>query len=93
MDVLITYDISRDENGEKRLRKISKICENYGQRVQMSVFELKLNNTQLQTLKQDLSRIVNKKYDSVRIYHLKGINKIEVIGANNSYNPNDVIII
>ena len=40
MLVLITYDVcTEDAAGRKRLRRIARECQNYGQRVQNSVFE------------------------------------------------------
>ena len=47
MLTLITYDVSTaDAAGRKRLSKVAKICVNYGQRVQNSVFECDLDNAQ-----------------------------------------------
>ena len=41
---VLAYDISTEKaKGRKRLRKVAKICENYGQRVQKSVFEFQLD--------------------------------------------------
>ena len=55
MLVLITYDVSTVSGaGQKRLRKVSKICQNYGQRVQNSVFECVVDATQFATLKMQL---------------------------------------
>jgi CRISPR-associated protein, Cas2 family len=52
MMVLITYDVNTEtEGGKRRLRKVAKQCVNYGQRVQNSVFECKLDNTQLVQVK------------------------------------------
>lgn len=96
MLVLITYDVSlSNAKGVKRLRRVAKICTNYGQRVQNSVFECMLNITQLTEIKHLLENIINKETDSIRIYRL-GDNykqKIEHIGKNNTYNPTDTIII
>ncbi|MEG0703376.1 MAG: CRISPR-associated endonuclease Cas2, partial [Christensenella sp.] len=40
MLVVITYDVcTGTPAGKTRLRKVSKVCQNYGQRVQNSVFE------------------------------------------------------
>ena len=40
MLVLVSYDVSTvDKKGPRRLRRVAKVCQNYGQRVQYSVFE------------------------------------------------------
>ena len=47
MLVLITYDVNTETDaGKRRLRKVAKQCVNYGRRVQNSVFECILDNTQ-----------------------------------------------
>jgi CRISPR-associated protein Cas2 len=63
---LITYDIPCD----KRRRKISKLLEGYGQRVQYSVFECVLTDRKYQELKERLKRRVKLPEDSVRFYPL-----------------------
>ncbi len=69
--VLITYDVSTVTGaGQKRLRKVSKMCQNYGQRVQNSVFECVVDATQLATLKIELAEIIDKSHDSLRFYQL-----------------------
>lgn len=82
--VLITYDVSTvSEGGKKRLRKVSKACENYGQRVQNSVFECVLDAAQFESLKIELINIIDEEKDSLRFYRL-GNNyktKIEHIGV------------
>lgn len=72
MEVLVAYDISTETlAGEVRLRKVAKICEAYGQRVQKSVFECIVNEVQLELLKGDLMKVIDPKKDSVRIYRLR----------------------
>lgn len=71
MLVLVTYDVSLTEiSGQKRLRKVAKICQNYGVRVQNSVFECVVDQTQYVFLKERLRREINEKEDSVRFYRL-----------------------
>ena len=96
MVVVITYDVeTSSEGGQKRLRKVAKVCENYGQRVQNSVFECSLDYAQLVLLKGMLLKEIDTKKDSLRIYklgkHWEG--KIEHFGTKQSYNPEGVIII
>jgi len=93
--VLITYDVNTTSvSGEKRLRKIAKLCQNYGQRVQNSVFECLVDLHQLALLKNKLIEIMDKDKDSLRIYYL-GSNwrpKVEHIGANPGYDPEGILI-
>ena len=84
MLVVITYDVNTENTaGQKRLRKVAKACENYGQRVQNSVFECLLDGARLQTLKATLLDIIDLEKDSLRFYYM-GNNwrrKIEHFGA------------
>lgn len=93
--VLVTYDVSTTSGkGQKRLRKVAKLCQNYGQRVQNSVFECLVNSTQYATLKIELSKVIDEKSDSLRFYRL-GDNyksKVEHIGVNESLDLEEPII-
>ena len=72
MEVLVAYDISTESfSGQARLRRVAKICEGYGQRVQKSVFECLVNDVQLELLKRDLEAEIEPSTDSVRIYRLR----------------------
>ncbi|MBL5769048.1 CRISPR-associated endonuclease Cas2 [Heyndrickxia sporothermodurans] len=87
MLVLITYDVSTVHNaGQKRLRKVSKLCQNYGQRVQNSVFECVVDAAQFATLKIELTNIIDENQDSLRFYQLGNNykNKVEHIGIKKS---------
>lgn len=89
MLVLITYDVSTVDNaGKKRLRKVAKACQNYGQRVQNSVFECVVDAAQLAELKIKLINIIDEKQDSLRFYRLGNNykNKVEHIGVKESVN-------
>ena len=96
MVIVITYDVeTSSEGGQKRLRRVAKICENYGQRVQNSVFECCLDAAQLVLLKNMLLKEIDLRKDSLRLYKL-GNNwekKIEHFGVKQSYNPEGVLII
>ena len=72
--------------GRKRLQKIAKICQNHGQRVQNSVFECVVDNTQLAELKIKLKNAINPEEDSLRVYQLGNNykNKVEHIGMKES---------
>ncbi|MCJ7856206.1 CRISPR-associated endonuclease Cas2 [Lachnospiraceae bacterium NSJ-143] len=96
MMVLISYDVSTiDKSGKTRLRKVAKECQNYGQRVQNSVFEADLDYSAFLKLKNKLVKMIDEKQDSLRFYYL-GNNwerRVEHIGAKETYNPEGVIII
>ena len=96
MMVLITYDVETiSETGEKRLRKVAKLCRDYGQRVQNSVFECRLTEAQFVILKNKISSIIDNELDNVRFY-LLGNNwnrRIETIGKNNLVDLDEELII
>ena len=83
MMVLITYDVNTTTGqGVRRLAKVAKVCTNYGQRVQNSVFECLVDNTQLAMIKKQIQDIIDVEKDSVRYYVLgeQYKNRIEHIG-------------
>jgi CRISPR-associated protein Cas2 len=87
MLVLVTYDVStRTKAGQKRLRRISDACQDWGQRVQNSVFECEVDWAQFVEMKASLVAIADLKVDSVRFYLLgnewKG--RVEHFGAKPS---------
>lgn len=95
MLVVITYDVNTESSsGKSRLRRVAKLCENYGQRVQNSVFECLLDSAQLLFVKEKLLGIIDEKEDSLRIYHLgeKYERKIENFGAKQTYDPQKPLI-
>lgn len=95
MLVLITYDVnSSTKEGQIRLRKVAKLCENNGVRVQNSVFECILDHSQYLVLKNELSNIIQPETDSLRFYILgnKFENKVEHIGSKESLKVNMPLI-
>ena len=96
MLVLITYDVNTETpQGRRRLRQIAKQCVNYGQRVQNSVFECKLDPAQCRLLQAKLIALMDEASDSLRFYYLgnKYESKIEHFGCKPTYSPDDPIII
>ena len=96
MLTLITYDVSTaDAAGRKRLSKVAKICVNYGQRVQNSVFECDLDNAQLVVVRDKLLKAMDDKQDSLRIYNLGNnyANRIEHYGVKTAYDLEDALIL
>ncbi|MDP8255324.1 MAG: CRISPR-associated endonuclease Cas2 [Candidatus Alcyoniella australis] len=84
MNVLITYDVSTEtQAGRRRLRRISKACQDYGQRVQWSIFECKLDKTNWVVLRARLLNEMNDKKDSLRFYILSedDLGKVEHHGC------------
>ncbi len=72
MELLVVYDVSTETSiGRARLRRVAKICEAYGQRVQKSVFECVLAPEQVELLQHDLEGAIDKQEDSIRIYRLR----------------------
>jgi len=90
MLVLITYDVNTEsEGGKRRLRKVAKLCVNYGQRVQNSVFECSIDPAQFVMIKNELLKTIETEKDILRFYLLDKNceRKIETMGKDNSYNP------
>ena len=96
MLVLITYDVNTTSGtGQSRLRKVAKVCENYGQRVQNSVFECVMDNAKCLQVKHQLEKIIDKDKDSLRFYYM-GDNykkKVEHIGAKKSFDMEGPLLI
>ncbi len=71
MMVLVTYDVSTlTSEGRRRLRRVAKTCLNYGQRVQMSVFECNVDAAKYELLQQQLLEEIDEEEDSLRIYRI-----------------------
>ena len=71
MYVIVTYDIQTlTPAGKRRLRHAAKACLDFGQRVQHSVFELKVDPARWAECRDRLLRIIDPEVDSVRFYHL-----------------------
>lgn len=71
MLIIVTYDVSTEtREGRKRLRRVAKICEGTGQRVQKSVFECKVTLMQYEELERRLLDEIDEKEDNLRLYRL-----------------------
>jgi CRISPR-associated protein Cas2 len=96
MLVLVTYDVNVTEgNGARRLRRVAKACQDFGQRVQYSVFEIEVDPAQWTLLKARLEGIIDPVRDSLRYYHL-GANwqrRVEHIGAKPAQDLNGPLIV
>lgn len=96
MMVLISYDVNtQDPAGRKRLRQIARHCENWGQRVQFSVFECLVDPAQWAALRAKLTACMDEQKDSLRFYYL-GANwkkRVEHLGAKAAYDPEGPLIL
>ena len=96
MMILVTYDVSfKNETGPKRLRRMAKLCQVFGQRVQYSVFEIEVDMAQWTQLKNDLMQVMDETEDSLRIYYL-GNNwerRVEHIGAKKPLDLNGLLLV
>lgn len=74
MDFLVTYDIDQTDlpSGARRLRKVAKICEKYGERVQFSVFECRLSPAKLVRMVSEIEDVIDRGTDSVIVYEFPG---------------------
>jgi CRISPR-associated protein Cas2 len=71
MALLVTYDVdTTTPDGARRLRKVAKICEGIGLRVQKSVFEVMCTDVQFVELEYTLSKVIDPTRDSIRVYRI-----------------------
>ena len=95
MLVLVTYDVATETpEGRRRLRRVAEVCEDYGQRVQKSVFECLVDPAQWAVLRQRLVKETELTEDSLRFYFL-GKNwkpRVEQVGDGNTYDPEGPLI-
>lgn len=71
MMIIVAYDVSTEtKEGRRRLRRVAKVCESVGQRVQNSVFECKVDQMQLDELERRLLAEINETEDCLRLYRL-----------------------
>ncbi len=83
MVILITYDVSTvHAQGARRLRRVAQACQDYGQRVQKSVFECRVGSTEWAALRSRLMEEIDLTADSLRFYFLDEDVRIEHHGAN-----------
>lgn len=95
MMTLVSYDVSTaDAAGKTRLRKVAKTLEDYAQRVQNSVFEVKVDYATFLTVKEKLIEIIDPEKDSLRFYYLGNDwkKKVEHIGAKEGYDSEGLIM-
>ena len=96
MYLLIAYDVSTaTPAGARRLRRVAKTCENYGQRVQKSVFECQVDAARYVEFKARLLSLIDTQHDSIRLYNL-GNNwkpRVEHIGKNDAFDIDGLLLV
>lgn len=80
MLVLVCYDVNTETTaGRRRLRRVAKVCEGTGQRVQKSVFECQIDQARFEDLECRLLAIIDPGLDCLRLYRVPGSRGFEVI--------------
>lgn len=96
MLILITYDVSTVEKaGQRRLRRVAQACEDYGTRVQKSVFECQVGKKEWVALRDRLLREIKLEEDSLRFYYLdeKAVERIEHHGADKPLDLSEPLVL
>jgi len=71
MLIIVCYDVATDTSaGRRRLRRVARVCEGMGQRVQKSVFECQVNPMQFEDLERRLLAEIDAAEDCLRLYRL-----------------------
>lgn len=94
--MLVTYDVSvESEGGAKRLRRVARVCKDYGQRVQHSVFECEVDPARWTAMRARLVDEIDPDKDSLRFYFLgrEWRRRVEHVGAKPSEDPDDLLIV
>jgi CRISPR-associated protein Cas2 len=96
MQFVIAYDVSTtDLAGARRLRRVAKVCQAFGQRVQNSVFECTIDQMQLEQFIHRIEQVMDVTQDSLRIYRLPPVREqsLQVLGKPLTYDLHDPLIV
>ncbi|MCB1190441.1 MAG: CRISPR-associated endonuclease Cas2 [Leptospiraceae bacterium] len=96
MFILVCYDVETiTAEGRRRLRKVAKTCESYGQRVQKSIFECKMDKAIYLKFEHKLLKIIDQKTDSLRLYFIDedSVSKIKTFGRSEIIDFEEPLII
>jgi CRISPR-associated protein Cas2 len=94
MKVLIVYDVGTgDSGGPRRLRRVARACEDYGQRVQKSVFECSVGEAEWARLRARLLEEMDSARDSVRFYFLESDVRVEHHGAGEPWDMEGPLVV
>ena len=96
MMVLVSYDVKTSAlGGNKRLRRVAKVCKDYGQRVQFSIFECIVDPAQWVNFRQKLLDEIDPSVDSLRFYFLGANwkNRVEHVGAKKALDQEGLLLV
>ena len=96
MEILVTYDVCTETPaGKRRLRRVAKVCQAYGQRVQQSVFECVVTDGQFEQLKHKLVSEIDQAQDSLRFYRLREprLKYLQMMGQQPQFDIHDPLIV
>ncbi|MBB1245268.1 CRISPR-associated endonuclease Cas2 [Streptomyces durbertensis] len=96
MDLLLTYDVdTTTPEGARRLRRVAKLCEGYGLRVQKSVFEIVADEKNTLQLLARIDAIIDTNLDSIRLYRLphNGLADVQTRGTARPQPHRDDLVI
>lgn len=96
MLVLVSYDVRTESKaGRRRLRRVARACQDWGQRVQYSVFECDVDPAQWTVLRNRLLQEIDAQADSLRFYFLgaEGRRRVEHVGAKSVLDPQGPLVI
>ena len=80
MLILVCYDVCTEtKDGRRRLRRVAKVCESTGQRVQKSVFECQLDISKFEALERKLLAEIDLQQDCLRLYRIPETRGFEVL--------------
>lgn len=95
MEILITYDVNTQTlAGRRRLRRVAKVCEGFGQRVQLSVFECIVDSASMALLIHALNQEIDVAEDSLRIYRLQEprAKHVRTLGRSLEYDQREPLV-
>lgn len=79
MLIIVCYDVNTEtREGRRRLRRVARICESLGQRVQKSVFECQVDRAQFESLERTLVAEIKVDQDNLRFYRIADLKGYEV---------------
>ena len=79
MLVIVCYDVNTEtRSGRRRLRRVARVCESTGQRVQKSVFECQITLAEFEALERRLLAEIEPTLDCLRLYRLPDTRGAEV---------------
>lgn len=96
MDIVVGYDVdTTTPEGRRRLRRMAIVCKDYGQRVQFSLFECRVDPALYEEFESRLLQVVDPERDSLRVYSLAGprAKSVRVWGKDRYFDFDDPLIL